>query len=223
MNLPVDPTRYYEFATAMFFMAIAPGPANLFFIRTGLSGSKTRVLAGVLGTNMASLVWFIASALGLQVLMLTFPIAFQIIAVLGGFYVGWLGFKTFTTALSVKNEALDPRFTAPLEVKSNWTTLREGFTVQILNPKLVLMLTAVLTPFVDIHRPVPPQMVVFAATTIGMDVITMTAYGLGAVSLSRVLSEPRNKQRFDIAAGAILMVIACLIIGHAVWEFLHTR
>ncbi len=221
MTLPVDPGKYYAFATAMFFMAIAPGPANLFFIRTGLSGSKMRVLAGVVGTNSASLVWFIASALGLQILMLTFPVVFQVIAFLGGLYVGWLGLKTFRTALNLNNETLDARFTAPLEVKSNWVTLREGFMVQILNPKMVLFLTAVLTPFVDIHRPVPPQMVVFAATTIGMDVVTMTSYGLGAVSLSRILSEPRNKQRFDIGAGVILMAIACLIVGHAVWDFLH--
>lgn len=221
MTLPVDPSKYYAFAVAMFFMAIAPGPANLFFIRTGLSGSKLRVLAGVIGTNSASVVWFIASALGLQVLMSTFPVVFQIIAFLGGLYLGWLGFKTFRTALNVTNEALDPGFTAPLEQKSNWVTLREGFMVQLLNPKMVLFLTAVLTPFVDIHRPMVPQILVFSATTIGMDLVTMTSYGLGAVSLSRILSEPKNKQKFDLSAGGILMLIACLIVAHAMLDYLH--
>ena len=220
---PVDPAKYYAFVVAMFFMAISPGPANLFFIRTGLSGSKLRVLAGVLGTNSASVVWFIASALGLQVLMQAFPVVFQIIAFLGGLYVGWLGFKTFRTALNVKNETLDAGFTAPLEQKSNWVTLREGFMVQLLNPKMVLFLTAVLTPFVDIHRPMVPQMIVFAATTISMDVITMTSYGLGAVSLSRILSEPKNKQKFDLGAGGILMIIACLIVAHAVLDYVHSH
>ena len=223
MTLPVDPARYYAFAVAMFFMAIAPGPANLFFIRTGLSGSKLRVLAGVVGTNSASAVWFIASALGLQVLMSNFPIVFQLIAFLGGLYLGWLGFNTFRTALNITNETLDARFTAPLEQKSNWVTLREGFMVQLLNPKMVLFLTAVLTPFVDIHRPMLPQMLVFSATTIGMDICTMTAYGLGAVSLSRVLSEPKNKQRFDLGAGGVLMIIAVMIVVHAGWDFLHAH
>ncbi|MEI9903221.1 MAG: hypothetical protein WDN06_04065 [Asticcacaulis sp.] len=59
--MPVDPSRYYAFLLAMFFMAISPGPANLFFIRTGLAGRASRVFAGVIGTNSATLIWFIAA------------------------------------------------------------------------------------------------------------------------------------------------------------------
>jgi len=217
----VDPSKYSAFLVAMFFMAISPGPANLFFIRTGLGGRASRVFAGVVGTNLATFVWFVASALGLQVLMSAFPLAFRIIAILGGAYVGWLGFKTFRSALSLANEGLNETLTEAAPAKGLWVTLREGFMVQMLNPKVLLFFSAVLPPFIDINRPMPAQAAIFAATTIGMDVMSMSAYGLLAVRLSRMLREPRNKQRFDLGAGAILMLIACVILWHGVVELTH--
>ena len=93
--------------------------------------------------------------------------------------------------------------------------------VQILNPKAILFFSAVLPPFVDIHRPMAGQLVVFAATTIGMDIVSMSSYGLLAVRLAKVLREPRNKQRFDLGAGGILMIIACVILWHAVTDLVH--
>ncbi|MEI9905188.1 MAG: LysE family translocator [Asticcacaulis sp.] len=206
------------FLVAMFLMAISPGPANLFFIRTGLSGSRARVFAGVIGTNSASVVWLTASTLGLQALMMAFPLAFRIIAVLGGLYVGWLGFKTARHALHVQDEVIDPNLTVAAAARTPWQTLREGFMVQILNPKMVLFLSAVLPPFIDLRRPMIPQMTVFAASTIAMDVISMTAYGLLAVRLAHLLREPRNKQTFDLAAGSVLMLVSALILFHGVGD-----
>lgn len=218
MTSPVDPEKYYAFLVAMFFMAISPGPANLFFVRTGLAGKKSRVLTGVIGVNAASLVWFIASALGLQVLMTTFPLVFRVMTILGGLYLGWLGFQTFRHALKVGDEVIDPRFMSPAETRTLLQTLVDGFVVQMLNPKVLLFFTAVLPPFVDIARPMPAQMSVFAATAVGMDILSMTSYGMMAVSLSHVLQEPRNKQRFDIGAGIVLMLIALLILAHGTLE-----
>ncbi len=220
MTLPVDPAKYYAFLVAMFFMALAPGPANLFFVRTGLSGKASRVFAGVIGANSGSLVWFVASALGLQVLMTAFPFAFRIIAILGGLYLGWLGFKTFRAALSRDAETLDARLTQAEPERTAWQSMREGFMVQILNPKALLFFSAVLPPFVDIHRPMPAQMAMFAATTIGMDIVSMSSYGLLAVRLATLLREPKNRQRFDLGAGTILMLIACVILVHGVSDLL---
>jgi len=220
MALPVDPAKYAAFLIAMFFMAISPGPANLFFIRTGLSGSYVRVFAGVIGTNSASAMWFVASALGLEALMAAFPLLFQVIAVLGGLYIGWLGFRTFRKAMNIANEAPESGIAVAAPVRTPWQTLREGFMVQALNPKMVLFLSAVLPPFIDIHQPMPAQMLLFAATTIGMDVISMTSYGLGAVSLSRFLSHPRNRQLFDFGAGGILVLIGVIIVLHTVLDFI---
>ena len=217
--MPIDLPRYYAFLVAMGLMAISPGPAIMFFVRTGLSGQASRVFAGVLGVNAATLLWFIASAFGLQILMNAFPLAFKIIAVLGGLYIVWLGLKTFRAALNLANEVVDTETFRPGPVRSDLATLREGFMVQMLNPKVLLFFSAVLPPFIDTTRPMPPQMVVFAATAVVMDATAMTTYGLGAVRLSQWLRQPRYKQRFDLGAGTILMLIGTGIIWHAAATF----
>ncbi len=221
MPFPVDLAKYYAFLVAMALMAISPGPAIMFFVRTGLAGRASRVFAGVVGVNSATLVWFVASAFGLQVLMAAFPLAFKVIAVLGGLYIAWLGFKTFRAALSLANEVVDGEALRPEPERSDLATLRQGFMVQMLNPKVLLFFSAVLPPFIDIGRPMPPQMVVFAVTAVAMDATAMTTYGLGAVHLSRWLRQPRYKQRFDMGAGTILMLIGAGIVWHAVGSVLH--
>ena len=219
-SLPVDPGKYSAFLIAMAFLAVSPGPANLFCIRTGLAGSRVRVFFGVTGTNAASLVWFTASALGLGAVMTAFPMAFHALAILGSLYVGWLGLQTFLKAQTLEAEVLDARSAVPTVLQSHIETLREGFMVQLLNPKVLLFFTAILPPFLDTSRPVPAQMMVFAATAIGMDVLSMSTYGFLAVSLSRALRDPRNKQRFDMGAGAILMLISVIILSHEAYDLI---
>ena len=53
-----------------------------------------------------------------------------------------------------------------------------------------------LPPFLDLHRPLPPQLAVLAAVTIALDTLTMSAYGLGGVVLARRMNEPRFARRF---------------------------
>lgn len=213
--MPIDLPKYYAFLVAMALMAVSPGPAIMFFVRTGLGGRSSRVFAGVVGVNSATLLWFAASAFGLQVLMSAFPLAFRIIAVLGGLYICWLAVKTIRKALSLKTETVDDDALKPGPDRGDLATLREGFMVQMLNPKVLLFFSAVLPPFIDISKPMPAQMVVFALTAVAMDATAMTTYGLGAVRLSRWLRQPRYKQRFDLGAGSILMLIGAAIVWHA--------
>jgi threonine/homoserine/homoserine lactone efflux protein len=215
--MPVDPGKYSAFLIAMFLMAITPGPANLFFVRTGLAGSKRRVLLGVLGVNLATLVWFCAAALGLQIILIALPLLFPLIAIAGGLYLGWISLSSLRRALDIRNEKPGVTLSQAVNPDTPFVqTFRQGFMVQLLNPKITLFFSAVLPPFLDIHRPMPQQMTIFAATTIGMDVIAMTSYGFGAVTLTRLLSHPRNKQVFDITVSLILLAIAAAIVWHAV-------
>lgn len=222
MAFPIDPHTYWAFFVTMFFMAITPGPANLFAIRTGLGRRRRRVIAAVVGLNSASLIWFIACAFGLQILLTAFPLLFQLVAVAGGLYLGWMAVKGFRSALDIRNENIGSSLTAvPDPNRTIGAVFKDGFLVQLLNPKVTLFFTAVLPPFVDIHRTVPPQMVAFAATAIGMDTVTMTTYGLLAVTLSHVLADPRKKQVFDLCVCLVLIAIAALIIWHAGMELLR--
>lgn len=208
MDWPVDPHRYLAFLGVMIVMALTPGPANLFAVATGLSRGRRAALAGVVGMNAATLVWFGAAALGLGALVVAFPEAFRVIAIGGALYVAWLGIKAFRGAFAT---AADPD-PVVVSAPARRSALVDGFMVQIANPKAVLFFTAVLPPFIDVNRPVVPQLALFALATIGMDVLSMSGYGLGGAALARRMTKPEFKRGFGIVVGSMLLLAAVLIV-----------
>jgi threonine/homoserine/homoserine lactone efflux protein len=147
----------------------------------------------------------VAAALGLGALMTAAPQVFRLLTYAGALYLVWLGGKSFLAAFSKAGSggALSPRDGSPL---------LQGFSVQIANPKALLFFSAVLPPFLDLHRPIVPQMVMFAAATMGLDLITMTTYGLGGVALANRMTAPGFRRGFNLCVGLILMLAAILIV-----------
>jgi threonine/homoserine/homoserine lactone efflux protein len=135
--------------------------------------------------NAATLVWFGAAALGLGALVAAFPQVFKLVAIGGALYVAWLGIKALRGAFANEGQ---PKTIVTVRDRS---AVVNGFMVQIANPKAILFFTAVLPPFLDVNRPIVPQLLLFAMATISMDVLAMSAYGLGGAALARRLSEPR--------------------------------
>jgi threonine/homoserine/homoserine lactone efflux protein len=206
-HLPVDPTRYGAFLVAMFVMAITPGPANLFAIATGMERGKGAALVSVIGMNTATLVWFSGSALGLGALILTFPKAFHVLTWAGGAYLVWLGLKSLWAGIrNVESHA-------SATVRQGRSAFFDGFMVQIANPKILLFFSGVLPPFLDIQRPLVPQLIMFACATIGMDLISMSSYGLGGAALSTRMNEPGFRRGFAILVGILLITAAVLILS----------
>lgn len=205
MTLPVDPHLYLAFLGVMAVMAITPGPANLFSIANGVARGPAGALAGVVGMNAATLVWFGAAALGLGALVTAFPAVFRWIAVAGALYVAWLGVQALRGAFATAAEPDEPA------VRLGRSAFADGFAVQIANPKAVLFFTAVLPPFLDTARPAAPQLALFALATIGMDVVSMSAYGLFGAALSRRMADPGFHRAFRIASGGLLLAAAALI------------
>jgi len=203
---PVDPHTFALFIGTMAVLAWAPGPANLFAIATGLQRGPRAALVGAVGMNVATLVWFSAAALGLGALVAAFPNQFRLIGIAGALYVAWLGFGALRGAF-----AAQPPLKAGVAAKPG-RAFRDGFAVQIANPKAVLFFTAVLPPFLDPARPLLPQLAMFAAATIGMDLLSMSTYGVAGGALSARLADPGFRRGFNLIVGLLLMSAAALIL-----------
>ena len=206
-TLPVDPHLYAAFLGVMAVMAITPGPANLFSVATGMERGKGAAMLGVVGMNAATLVWFGAAALGLGALVAAFPQVFKLVAIGGALYVAWLGVNALRGAFANDSQ---PKAVVVVRERS---AILNGFMVQIANPKAILFFTAVLPPFLDLQRPIVPQLLLFAMATVGMDVLSMSAYGLGGAALARRMSEPRFRRGFGIFVGSLLLLAAALIVS----------
>ncbi len=206
-NLPVDPHAYASFLLIMAGMAATPGPANLFALATGLAKGPSAGLWGVFGMNVASLVWFVFAAMGLGVLMRLYPSVFSMLAVLGGLYLAWLGFKALRAALSSDTQGFQ---LAGKAAGSN--PFKDGFLVQISNPKALLFFTAVLPPFIDPQRDTVPQLAMFAAGTVLFDTLTMSMFALAGGLLARQFAQARFARLFSAVVGLLLLSTATLML-----------
>jgi threonine/homoserine/homoserine lactone efflux protein len=205
MVWPVDPQKYAVFFGVMTVMAAAPGPANLFSVANGMQKGRRAVVEGVVGMNLATLTWFAAAALGLGALIAAFPAVFKLLAWVGAAYVGWLGLKALWAAYK------DAGGPTEALIRTGRSPFGDGFMVQITNPKALVFFTAVLPPFIAVKQPFAPQLLVFAATTIGLDICTMTIYGLGGAMLAARMTEPHFRRGFSIFVGILLVGAAILI------------
>jgi threonine/homoserine/homoserine lactone efflux protein len=206
--LPVDPARYLAFLGAMSILAVTPGPSNLFAVANGMARGRRAVLLGVAGMNSATLVWFVAAALGLGALALAFPQAVKALIVLGAVYLLWLAFSALKSGFAKDGSGFDR-----LEIRPARSAYRDAFMVQITNPKILLFFGAVLPPFLDFARPLAPQFLMFAAATITMDVVATTTYGFGGAALSARMTDPKFRKAFSIAVAAVLTAAAALIVS----------
>jgi len=205
MMPPVDLARYVAYVGVTIVMVATPGPAILFAIATGARRGHQAVIPAMVGMNLANVIWLSAAGLGLSALALAFPVAFRALAWLGAGYVAWLGLRA---VLSAFREDGDDAHAVQLKGRS---ALRDGFMVQISNPKALLFTTVILPPFIDPARPILGQILVFAATGIALDMISMTAYGYGGAALAARMTEPHFRRGFSLFTGALLVIAALLI------------
>ena len=206
-QLPIDPHAYVSFFLIMAGMAATPGPANLFALATGLAHGPRAGLWGVFGMNVASLVWFVFAALGLGVLMQLYPTVFSMLAILGGLYLAWLGFKALRSALSKETQGFKLTGHA-----AGSNPFKDGFLVQISNPKALLFFTAVLPPFIDPQRDTVPQLAMFAAGTILFDTITMSMFALAGGLMAQQFAQARFARLFSGAVGILLLSTATMML-----------
>jgi threonine/homoserine/homoserine lactone efflux protein len=211
VTLPVNPELYLAFLGVMAVLAMTPGPAVLYAIAQGVERGRGAVIAGVAGINTAMVVWFTAAALGLSAVFAAHPGVFRWLTAAGAAYVAWLGVSAIREALKPAPETPSADGSHRKPQAPGRSAFAGGFAVQIANPKVLLFFSAVLPPFIDTARPVPPQLLLFALGTLGLDVLFMTTYGLGGAALTRRMAEPRFRRGFGLFVGVLLLTVAALI------------
>jgi threonine/homoserine/homoserine lactone efflux protein len=194
----------------MAVFAVTPGPANLFAIATGMQRGPQAGLIGVVGMNLATLVWFVAAGVGLFALIKAAPQAFHWLALASAVYIAWLGAQSLWAGIADRIKPLDAA-----KPGAAGRALADGFLVQIANPKAVIFFTAVLPPFLSSDRAIAPQLAAFAAATIIADGIAMSAYALAGGALTARFTQAGFRRAFAILVGLLLLGSAALVASRA--------
>jgi threonine/homoserine/homoserine lactone efflux protein len=169
-----DPTLWGLFVVASVALRLTPGPAVLYIVARSVKQGRAAGLVSVLGIHLGTAVHIAAAAVGLSALIVSSAFAFAIVKYLGAAYLIWIGIRTFM--------AKDPPPEAPAEpAEPLRRVFRDGFVVNLFNPKTAIFFLAFLPQFLDPARgALQAQILVLGLTFMGLGVMSDAMYALAA-------------------------------------------
>lgn len=206
---PLDPERqvhigqFLGFATVSLALALVPGPSWIYVISTTVSRDRRTGLIAVLGNATGIACHVMAVAAGLAAVLSYSTTVYLAVKWLGAIYLVLLGFRTMR----------QPRFTSSnqddQQLGSGLRILGHGILVNLLNPKVALVMLALLPQFVDAplgHVSVQILLIGLVHVLIA-SVVLVTLVFAAAGAAERLREAPRMGRCLRAVAGLLLMVI----------------
>ena len=180
-------------------MSATPGPNNVMLATTGANFGGRGALPAILGIQAGMFVQTILMCVGLGSVFIAYPVAQQALRIAGALYLVFLAWKLCRASLGGTQ--------APKAVSFSQAAL-----LQALNPKSWVKAITVASVFMPAeHNPVIGALLVaLIGTLVGMPCSAMWA--LFGVSIRRLLTDPRKQRVFNLAMGAILLVLAVMFL-----------
>ncbi|MGP6087232.1 LysE family translocator [Antarctobacter jejuensis] len=147
----IDPLLLLAFIPAGLALNVTPGPDMMFCMAQGLRGGARCGWAASSGVALGGMVHVLLAGLGLGALVTALPGAFDVIRWGGAAYLAWIAWKTLRTPIAGSD--------APALLPAR--ALRQGFVVNITNPKFILFVLAFVPQFIDPVLPVLPQFLIY--------------------------------------------------------------
>jgi threonine/homoserine/homoserine lactone efflux protein len=186
-----DPALWGLFIAASVVLLLTPGPAVLYIVARSVEQGRTAGLVSVLGIHLGTIVHITAAAVGLSALIASSALAFAVVKYIGAAYLIWIGIRTL---IAKDPEAKTPKgFPEPLH-----RAFRDGFVVNLFNPKTAIFFLAFLPQFVDPARgAVHWQILTFGLTFMGLGMMSDGLFALMAGAAGDFLRRNRRFLRFQ--------------------------
>lgn len=189
------------FVSAALVLLVIPGPAVLYIFARSVAQGRMAGLVSIVGIHTATIVHVIAAALGLSAILASSALAFSIIKYAGAAYLIWLGLKK----IFGRSEPAD----ADIKLKRHgyWRLFRDGFIVNLLNPKTALFFLAFLPQFVEVSRGHVAMQIAFLGllfTALGL--ITDGCYALAAGTAGNWLKKSRGYLKLERYVSGALFI-----------------
>jgi threonine/homoserine/homoserine lactone efflux protein len=189
------------FVSAALVLLLIPGPAVLYIIGRSMERGRLAGVVSVLGITTATLVHVAAATLGLSTVLASSALAFSIVKYAGAAYLIWLGLKKIFSRAEANGDD------ASLTRVSHGRLYREGFIVNLLNPKTALFFLAFLPQFVEVERGhVAVQIAFLGLLFASLGLITDGCYAVAAGTAGGWLKRTRAYLRFERYVSGFLLI-----------------
>lgn len=184
------------YAVTVITMIAVPGPVAVLVSGAGLAGGPARALRTIFGTNAASLVLILLSALVIKGLFAINDMAFSVLKLIGAFYIAYIGLDVLREA-RVDQQDFD-------SIKPRVGGFRKGFAVAISNPKDIVFFASFFPQFIDISDSANASIAVLTMLWIILDFSTLML----VYFLVKKLFRPSVHRTMLMISGGLLMIIA---------------
>ncbi|MFT5195189.1 MAG: threonine/homoserine/homoserine lactone efflux protein [Candidatus Promineifilaceae bacterium] len=189
------------FITAAVSLLIIPGPAVTFIIARTVEHGRMAGFISELGILTASLIHTLLAAFGLSALLLQSAVAFSVVKYAGAAYLIFMGIQSLRST----PVAIDPQNIEPASLP---TIYRQGFVVNLFNPKGILFFFAFLPQFVAPERGNPTfQIVVLGLIFVGLALISDSTYMFLAGAVRNALSGNLKVARFQKNFAGVIYIV----------------
>ena len=175
--------QFWTFLVAITLLTLFPGVDSLLVVRNTARGGWRDGLTTSTGICCGLFVHALVSALGISALLLQSAMAFNLLKLVGGGYLLWLGAGNLWQAMRGGPTAvlrIEPANARPFVL---FRSLRDGFFCNVFNPKTLLFYMAFLPQFIDPLRSPLLQSLFMAAIHF---IVAMIYQGLLTVLVCRV-------------------------------------
>lgn len=130
-----------SFVVAVFALAISPGPDNIFVLVQSLRFGKKYAMAVVFGLMTGCLIHTSLVAFGVSLFIAKNEILFVMLKIFGACYLLYLAFKVYKSSGNIDFS------TENVQAKPVLKLFRQGFMMNVLNPKVSLFFLALFPGF----------------------------------------------------------------------------
>jgi threonine/homoserine/homoserine lactone efflux protein len=168
--------------TATLALLLMPGPAVLYIIARSIRQGRMAGFVSALGIGLAAIVHILFAAFGLSALLMQSAAIFGVIKYLGAAYLIYIGIRTLLS----KAQAPDVE---SIQLMSYSQIFRQGFIVNLFNPKTALFFLSFLPQFVDRSRgSAILQIMILGTIFVSMAIISDSMYAMIAGTARELLS-----------------------------------
>ena len=205
-------TPIFSIALIHFFALISPGPDFFFVTQSAVRQSRLHALFAALGISLSILIWSICAMSGLHFLFQKIAWLQQVLMILGGLYLLYLGTLLVKSALQKKLPIQqNTNDLKTIQQQSYIKILLQGFFTNMANPKALVYFSSVFAIGVNINTSLSEQssllFLVFFESLLWFSVV---AY---IFSLQRINHYYQKLSKWiDGLTGGIFISFGCLLI-----------
>ncbi|MEO8907542.1 MAG: LysE family translocator [Microbacteriaceae bacterium] len=201
-------------------LAVTPGPDTFLTLRFSMIRRSSGIASGM-GSSVGSIAWAALVAVGLASLLEQSAAVYQVVKIVGGLYLIYLGISTFIKARKSRANAAEDELAdaaTPRRGYSIGQAFISGLVSTLLNPKVGLFFLAIVPQFVPAHQATFGWTLMLGATFSVIGGIYLVIVAFAAARMMGWLKRPKVSLTIERISSGILAALGVGTIVLSVQE-----